>query len=99
MGTLLVICIAILMSGCQSTFVVMGQSFLPNRVGFASGVMYGLTVSVGGMVAPGIGWIGDNYGLANSILVLAFVSVAGLIFSIMIPKSPLDEHRLQSKES
>jgi FSR family fosmidomycin resistance protein-like MFS transporter len=97
MGTFLVICIALLMSGCQSTFVVMGQSFLPNRIGFASGIMYGLTVSMGGMVAPGIGWIGDNYGLQTSVLTLAFISVAGLIFSVMIPRTPLDGPRLKRK--
>jgi FSR family fosmidomycin resistance protein-like MFS transporter len=90
-GTFLVIGMSMLLSGCQSTFVVLGQSFLPNRIGFASGVMYGLTVSVGGMVAPGIGWIGDNYGLPTSILTLAFISVAGMIFSIMIPRTPLDK--------
>jgi FSR family fosmidomycin resistance protein-like MFS transporter len=90
LSTIMCLIIAILLSGCQSTFVVLGQSFLPNRIGFASGVMYGLTVSVGGMVAPGIGWIGDNFGLEKSILTLACISVVGLIFSLTIPKSPAD---------
>jgi FSR family fosmidomycin resistance protein-like MFS transporter len=91
LGTLLLIVIAVLMSACQSPFVLLGQSFLPNRIGFASGVMYGLTVSVGGMVAPLIGRVGDLYGLQTSVLVLAFISIAGLLFSAFMPRSPLDK--------
>ena len=38
-----------------SVLVVLGQEYLPHRVGMASGVTLGLAVSVGGMCAPLLG--------------------------------------------
>jgi FSR family fosmidomycin resistance protein-like MFS transporter len=38
-----------------SVLVVLGQEYLPHRVGMASGVTLGLAVSVGGMTAPLLG--------------------------------------------
>ena len=46
-----------------SVLVVLGQEYLPNRVGMASGVTLGLAVSVGGMCAPLLGRLGDRYGM------------------------------------
>ncbi|MEV6550488.1 MFS transporter [Streptomyces sp. NPDC051597] len=46
-----------------SLHVTLGQDFLPNRVGTASGVTLGLAVSVGGVVSPGIGALGEAAGL------------------------------------
>ncbi len=46
-----------------SVLVVMGQEYLPNRVGLASGMTLGLAVSVGGMCAPILGAIGDRRGM------------------------------------
>lgn len=42
-----------------SLHVTLGQDFLPSRVGTASGVTLGLAVSVGGVVSPGIGALGE----------------------------------------
>ncbi|GAA0599368.1 MFS transporter [Streptomyces crystallinus] len=46
-----------------SLHVTLGQDFLPSRVGTASGVTLGLAVSVGGVVSPGIGALGETVGL------------------------------------
>ncbi|MFF1477432.1 MFS transporter [Streptomyces sp. NPDC058301] len=46
-----------------SLHVTLGQDFLPSRVGTASGVTLGLAVSVGGVVSPGIGALGEAAGL------------------------------------
>jgi len=43
--------------------VVMGQEYLPKRIGVAAGVTLGLSVTIGGLAAPLFGWIGDHYGL------------------------------------
>ncbi len=53
-----------------SVLVVLGQEYLPHRVGVASGVTLGLAVSVGGMVAPLLGRLGDSYGLPTVLAVL-----------------------------
>ena len=45
-----------------STVVVLGQEYLPGRIGVASGVTLGLAVTVGGLLAPVFGHIGDTLG-------------------------------------
>jgi FSR family fosmidomycin resistance protein-like MFS transporter len=52
--------------------VVLGQSYLPNRVGLASGITLGLGMSFGGLVTPLLGWVADAYGLRATIAVVAF---------------------------
>jgi len=76
--------IAIGVNGPQAAIVTLGQKFLPNHLGTASGILFGLSVSMGGMVAPGIGWIGDHHGLAAALYVVAGFAVltAGLAFLI-----------------
>jgi FSR family fosmidomycin resistance protein-like MFS transporter len=53
-----------------SGLVVLGQEYLPNRVGLASGVTLGLAVSVGGMCAPLLGRLGDQYGMGLVVAIL-----------------------------
>ena len=48
----------------SSVQVVLGQEYLPSRVGMASGVTLGLAVSVGGMAAPLLGRLADWQGWA-----------------------------------
>jgi FSR family fosmidomycin resistance protein-like MFS transporter len=60
-----------------SVLVVLGQEYLPRRVGMASGVTLGLAVSVGGMCTPLLGRMGDRYGLENVFfLLLAMLAAA-----------------------
>jgi hypothetical protein len=42
-----------------SLHITLGQDLLPRRVGTASGVALGLTVSVGGIAAPALGALAD----------------------------------------
>jgi FSR family fosmidomycin resistance protein-like MFS transporter len=53
-----------------SVLVVLGQEYLPNRVGLASGVTLGLAVSVGGMCAPLLGRLADRYGMGIVVTIL-----------------------------
>jgi MFS transporter, FSR family, fosmidomycin resistance protein len=55
-----------------SVLIVLGQEYLPHRVGTASGVTLGLAVSVGGMCAPLLGRLGESRGL-GSVFVLLWV--------------------------
>ncbi|HTT00305.1 MAG TPA: MFS transporter [Streptosporangiaceae bacterium] len=58
--------------------VTLGQDYLPNRIGTASGVTLGLAMSVGGLAAPLFGWLADSHGLAVSLAVLAGLPVLSL---------------------
>jgi len=72
----------------------MGQRYLPNRVGLASGVTLGLAVAVGGVASPFLGWIADHHGIRMALagtIVLPIVSTA-LAFTLPDPRS-LIHHR------
>jgi FSR family fosmidomycin resistance protein-like MFS transporter len=51
--------------------VTLGQDYLPNRIGTASGVTLGLAVSVGGLAAPLFGLLADTRGLPVTLAALA----------------------------
>jgi FSR family fosmidomycin resistance protein-like MFS transporter len=66
--------------------VVLGQEYLPQRIGVASGVTLGLAVTIGGLAAPLFGYIGDHDGL---IAVFAAIFACGLVAalaSLALPK-------------
>ncbi|MDR8408655.1 MFS transporter [Nonomuraea sp. 3-1Str] len=57
--------------------VTLGQDYLPTRVGTASGITLGLTVSVGGLAGPVIGAVADATSLRTALaplVVLPFLS-------------------------
>jgi MFS transporter, FSR family, fosmidomycin resistance protein len=58
--------------------VTLGQDYLPNRIGTASGVTLGLAISIGGLAAPLFGWLADSHGLAVSLAVLAALPLLSL---------------------
>ena len=55
LALVLLVPLAIFLFMPTSVLVVLGQEYLPRRVGMASGVTLGLAVSVGGMCAPLLG--------------------------------------------
>ncbi len=66
--------------------VVLGQNYLPNRIGLASGVTLGLAFSFGGITTPIFGWIADRHGLHAAITALAFLPIICTILSTILPK-------------
>jgi FSR family fosmidomycin resistance protein-like MFS transporter len=70
-----------------SSLVVTGQRYLPNRIGFASGITLGVSISVGGIAAPILGRIADIYGLHQVMLTVAAVGVLPAALSFVLPKS------------
>ena len=68
-----------------SPMVLLGQTYLPNHVGFASGVTLGLVVSVGGIVSPVLGRLADLHGLGAVFGALTVISVVPLLLSWLLP--------------
>jgi FSR family fosmidomycin resistance protein-like MFS transporter len=66
--------------------IVLGQKYLPGRLGFASGVTLGLGVSIGGMVAPLVGSYADSAGLAAALRLLSFVPLAGALVTLTLKR-------------
>ncbi|MEV1082771.1 MFS transporter [Streptomyces sp. NPDC050211] len=60
-----------------SLHITLGQDYLPRRVGTASGVTLGLTVSVGGLAAPVLGAVADATSLRIALLPLIVLPALG----------------------
>jgi FSR family fosmidomycin resistance protein-like MFS transporter len=72
-----------------AVFVILGQDYLPNRIGIASGVTVGLAVTVGGLFSPLLGWIADQTNLQTAFVILIGLTVAslGLAFLLREPST------------
>lgn len=68
--------------------MVLGQEYLPGRLGVASGVTLGLSVSFGGIFAPVLGSYADSHGTAAVMTVIEIVLaiVAVMVFFLPNPR-------------
>lgn len=66
--------------------VVLGQEYLPKRIGVASGVTLGLANTIGGIAAPAFGHIGDLFGLVSVFVTIAIFAALALAGSLVMPK-------------
>lgn len=74
-----------------SPLVLMGQRYLPNHIGFASGITLGLIVSVGGIFTPLLGKVGDTYGLTATFIAVCAVCAFSFILSLFLSDAELVE--------
>ncbi len=74
-----VVLVALTMYVPFSLHTTLGQDYLPNRLGTASGVTLGLAVSVGGLAAPVVGAIAHATGLRWALLSLAVLPVVAWV--------------------
>jgi MFS transporter, FSR family, fosmidomycin resistance protein len=72
----------------SSIIVVMGQEYLPGRVGTASGVTLGLAVSVGGVAAPALGLVADHAGLRAALALLVVLPAVATVLALSLPRQP-----------
>lgn len=72
-----------------AVFVILGQDYLPNRIGIASGVTVGLAVTVGGLFSPLLGWIADQTTLQTAFVILVVLTAVclGLAFLLREPSA------------
>jgi FSR family fosmidomycin resistance protein-like MFS transporter len=68
-----------------SPMVALGQKYLPNHVGLASGITMGLGVTMGGIVSPLLGLISDNFGIHTALSSLLIVPIFALILARKLP--------------
>ncbi|MCX4524608.1 MULTISPECIES: MFS transporter [unclassified Streptomyces] len=66
--------------------VTLGQDYLPSRMGTASGVTLGLTVSVGGVASPLIGAAADAASLGTALLPLAVLPLLAWALARRLPE-------------
>lgn len=84
-ANLLLVPLALCMYATGGIMVVLGQEYLPNRIGTASGVNLGLAVSIGGIVTPVLGFVADRAGLHAAMLLLLVVPVVATALTYGLP--------------
>jgi FSR family fosmidomycin resistance protein-like MFS transporter len=68
---------------------VLGQEYLPRRVGLSSGITYGLAIGLGGLAATALGALADATSTATVLHVLpALAAAAGLLAATLPPDGP-----------
>ena len=90
LATVMVILFAAVLQVVHGPSVVLGQKYLPNHLGLASGVTLGLAISMGGICSPLLGKIGDHYGLPTVLYVVAGVALVGFVGTLFLkdPDAP-----------
>ena len=73
--------------GTFGVTVVMGQEYLPGRIGLAAGITMGFSIGLGGIGAPVLGFIADRSGLPVTMLVIAGLPVIGLLLTLALPRT------------
>jgi len=72
--------------GTFGVTVVMGQEYLPGRIGLAAGITMGLSIGLGGVGAPLLGLLADKAGLSATMLLIAALPVLGLLIAFTLPR-------------
>jgi FSR family fosmidomycin resistance protein-like MFS transporter len=84
-GFVLAVPLGIAVSGSQAATIILGQEYLPNRLGIASGITLGVGVSIGGMFTPVLGRIADGYGLHAALITIAALAALSLLLGFTLP--------------
>jgi len=71
--------------GTFGVTMVMGQEYLPNHIGMASGLVIGLSVGLGGVAAVVLGRVADATSLRTALLVAAAAPVAAIALAAKLP--------------
>ncbi len=77
-----------------STFsptLVMGQQYLPQFIGLASGLLTGLAIGIGGLGVPILGLFADKFGVDLVLKILTLLPPAGFFLALFLPQPP-EEH-------
>jgi MFS transporter, FSR family, fosmidomycin resistance protein len=77
--------------GTFAITVVLGQEYLPGRLGMASGITLGAAIGVGGAIAPLLGLLADAHGVEAALWTIAALTLPTLALAASLP----GEARLQ----
>lgn len=66
--------------------IVMGQEFLPGRLGVSAGVTIGLSIGLGGVGAPLLGLLADAHGLRSVFELIAVLPAVALLLTFALPR-------------
>jgi MFS transporter, FSR family, fosmidomycin resistance protein len=77
--------------GTFGVTMVMGQEYMPNHVGTASGLVIGLSVGLGGVAAVVLGRLADATSLRTALLVAAAAPLVAIALAAKLPPRRVQE--------
>ena len=86
-ATVVLVPLSLVLFTIYSPMLVTGQSYLPNHMGFASGVTIGLAVTIGGVIAPILGRIADVSGITAALESLIIIPFFAIILALSLPSN------------
>jgi FSR family fosmidomycin resistance protein-like MFS transporter len=87
-GLILLAPIGFICIGNFSITVVLGQEYLPNRLGISSAITLGAAIGAGGLTAAALGILADHAGLTAVMLTILALPLLALALAISLPKDP-----------
>ena len=84
-GTLALMLVGLSVVGTFGVTMVLGQLYLPRRVGMASGLTIGLAMGIGGIAAVVLGALADAIDLETALYVAAAGPAIGAIVCLFLP--------------
>ena len=88
LSTLMLVPTAMSLNLAFSPSVALGQKFVPNHLGLASGITMGLAASFGGIMSPLLGKVGDHFGLITVLWILVGLACIAAVASFFVPDAP-----------
>jgi FSR family fosmidomycin resistance protein-like MFS transporter len=73
-----------------ASHITLSHSYLPRRIGAASGISIGVTSAIGGLMSAGLGHLADANGLRIVFVILVGALVVGIVvgFVLRVPAKP-----------
>lgn len=84
-ATLMLFVVGALLLSTYAPTIVLGQKYLPNNIGFSSGMTLGVAFSMGGLVTPYLGHLADQQGLPAALSIVAFVPIVISLLAFTLP--------------
>ena len=85
-GMALLVLVGAATVGTFGITVVMGQEYLPGRIGLAAGITMGLSIGLGGVGAPVLGLLADSAGLSFTMMIIASLPILGFLLTLTLPR-------------
>jgi FSR family fosmidomycin resistance protein-like MFS transporter len=73
------------LSTTYSPLIILGQKYLPNRVGLSSGVTLGVAITIGGVAMPVLGQVADHHGLWATLAGLGLLPILATLIAFTLP--------------
>ncbi len=84
-GAIALVIIGAAVVGTFGVTMVMGQEYMPQHIGMASGLVIGLSIGLGGIAAVFLGAVADAVDLETTLWLCAVAPLAGLVLTLLLP--------------